>query len=476
MLKTSTEPKDPGEAIEINVVQVTPSPPDGGWGWLICLSTFYCNFIIVGLQTSFGLLYVGMMDTFHDSASKTSLSGAFLSGFTMLVGPFVSGLLTFYSHRCVIIAGALIASAAMFAGAFATRVEMIIITYGLIGGIALGMVFFTANVIIGMYFVKRRALAFSLANCGSGAGMFSLNYAIRQLLDRYAFRGTLIIISGLVLNIVVFGALCRPVDCNTENSEESQEMKDEPTSSQTLISAKELLEDSHFSEKESETCTLNKRLKRPSDVFHVSSMEEIEVYVKDDKRKQTSNKKKYIKETCASFFDFSILKNPYVLALSLTYIFWAANTIPMVFLPAYLLSIDRTKDEVALLMSISGIACTVGQFLVGILVDFAHVPSQYLLTLSMVTLAAFTFAMTIGRVFWSITLIVMIWSITLGFGISLRVIVAMDLTGMDDFSRAYSQLMLFNGIGYAIAPPLSGWLFDVTHSFSAIFYSSAASL
>ena len=87
MAKTSTtSPRDTGDSIKINVVQLSPSPPDGGWGWLVCLAAFYCNFIVVGLQTSFGIVYVGMIDTFHDNASKTSLSGALLSGFSMLVG------------------------------------------------------------------------------------------------------------------------------------------------------------------------------------------------------------------------------------------------------------------------------------------------------------------------------------------------------------------------------------------------------
>ena len=91
------------------------------------------------------------------------------------------------------------------------------------------MIFFTANVIVGLYFVKRRALAFSLANTGAGAGMFTLNYGIKQLLEEYALRGMLIILSGLILNIVVFGALCRPIDCDTDHCEENQDPNDQPS-------------------------------------------------------------------------------------------------------------------------------------------------------------------------------------------------------------------------------------------------------
>lgn len=86
MVKSSTRPSDSGDSIKINVVQLSPNPPDGGWGWFVCLAAFYCNFIVIGLQMCFGLIYIGLRDTFYDSASKTSLSGALFSGFNMLIG------------------------------------------------------------------------------------------------------------------------------------------------------------------------------------------------------------------------------------------------------------------------------------------------------------------------------------------------------------------------------------------------------
>ena len=28
---------------------LTPSPPDGGWGWVVCAASFLCNMILDGI-------------------------------------------------------------------------------------------------------------------------------------------------------------------------------------------------------------------------------------------------------------------------------------------------------------------------------------------------------------------------------------------------------------------------------------------
>ena len=35
---------------------VLPSPPDGGWGWVVCAASFLCNLILDGIAYSFGVL------------------------------------------------------------------------------------------------------------------------------------------------------------------------------------------------------------------------------------------------------------------------------------------------------------------------------------------------------------------------------------------------------------------------------------
>ena len=39
-------------------------PRDGGWGWLVCLCSFYTNGMVSGLMNSFGIIYVVMLDEY----------------------------------------------------------------------------------------------------------------------------------------------------------------------------------------------------------------------------------------------------------------------------------------------------------------------------------------------------------------------------------------------------------------------------
>ncbi|GFR14744.1 monocarboxylate transporter 10 [Trichonephila clavata] len=56
-------------------------PPDGGWGWIVCLASFWTNGTIFGVMNCFGVLYVKLKDKFgetHEEAAfvtKLSSSG-----------------------------------------------------------------------------------------------------------------------------------------------------------------------------------------------------------------------------------------------------------------------------------------------------------------------------------------------------------------------------------------------------------------
>ena len=59
--------------------------PDGGWGWVVCLSSFACNFLASGINVSAGILLVGLLQTFHESVTKTSLVLAMMNGVSMMI-------------------------------------------------------------------------------------------------------------------------------------------------------------------------------------------------------------------------------------------------------------------------------------------------------------------------------------------------------------------------------------------------------
>ncbi|KAK3601159.1 hypothetical protein CHS0354_019158 [Potamilus streckersoni] len=75
-----------------------------------------------------------------------------------------------------------------------------------------GFVYLPAIVMVGQYFEKRRALATGIAVCGSGFGGFVFAPLCEYLLFEYGWKGAMWIISGIILNGVVFASLFRPLE------------------------------------------------------------------------------------------------------------------------------------------------------------------------------------------------------------------------------------------------------------------------
>ncbi|GAB1601914.1 monocarboxylate transporter 9-like [Argonauta hians] len=185
--------------------------PDGGWGWVVCLSSFGINFILDGTLFSFGIIYMDLLKYFETTPALIACVGSTLSGMHMMIGPVVSLLLMRYSHRFVAISGGLIAGLAFIISMWIEKIELLILVYGVCGGIGFGMAFITSNICLSLYFEKKRALATGLASSGAGLGTFAYPYISEMLLSMYGWKGTVLILGGFVLNCLVFGSVFRPL-------------------------------------------------------------------------------------------------------------------------------------------------------------------------------------------------------------------------------------------------------------------------
>ncbi|XP_071454654.1 monocarboxylate transporter 5 [Hetaerina americana] len=200
------------EGSQCGEIEWVVKPPDGGWGWVIVTASFACNFIVDGIIFTFGMFLGHISEAFGESNSKVALVGSLLSGFYLMAGPFVSALANRFGFRLVTILGAAVGCAAfMISGLFATSVNFLCITYGVIGGIGFGLIYVPAVITTGFYFEKWRALATGIAVCGSGIGTFLMAPLATFLIDSLGWRGALMIQAGIVLNCAIFGALFRPL-------------------------------------------------------------------------------------------------------------------------------------------------------------------------------------------------------------------------------------------------------------------------
>ncbi|XP_043193230.1 uncharacterized protein LOC122365772 isoform X2 [Amphibalanus amphitrite] len=188
-----------------------PTPPDGGYGWVVVAASFICNMIVDGIAYSFGIFMPEFVEYFGEGVGKVAWVGSLLNGVYLSAGPIVSGLTNVYGCRPVTIAGGLLAGVAFLLSTTVPSVAWLMLVYGVIGGLGFGLIYLPAIVAVNYYFEARRALATGIAVCGSGFGTFVFAPFAAFLLREYGWKGGNMILAGIILNAVVCGALMRPL-------------------------------------------------------------------------------------------------------------------------------------------------------------------------------------------------------------------------------------------------------------------------
>lgn len=186
-------------------------PPDGGWGWVVVLSSFMCNLIVDGTIFSFGTFLEQISDEFDVTKAEVTLVGSLMSGFYLIAGPFVSAIANRYGFRLVTLFGAVFSAAAFAISSFATSVPFLCVTYGVLGGIGFGFIYAPSIIILGFYFERWRGLATGIAVCGSGIGTFVYAPMTEILINKFGWRYALLCHAALVLSCVIYGSLYRPL-------------------------------------------------------------------------------------------------------------------------------------------------------------------------------------------------------------------------------------------------------------------------
>lgn len=183
--------------------------PDGGWGWVVVLSSFVISMIADGISFSFGLLYIEFLEEFQASKSTTAWIGSLFIAVPLLSGPVMSALVDRYGCRSMTILGGIISTIGFVLASVSTSLEMMMITFGVIAGLGLGLVYVTAVVSIAYWFEKKRNLATGLGACGTGVGTFIYAPMTQYFIEEYGWRGTILLLAGTLLNLCVCGCVMR---------------------------------------------------------------------------------------------------------------------------------------------------------------------------------------------------------------------------------------------------------------------------
>lgn len=190
------------------VAEAVIVPPDGGWGWVIVAASFLTNAVVDGIifTAGQGFLPLWEKEFTAGSAGMAAWVVSLLSGCYLLVGPIVSAVANIFGCRITAMIGAVMAAAGFLLSMYAQSIWYLYLSFGILGGVGLGFIYLPSIVIVSYYFEKKRALATGIAVCGSGIGTFVFAPLIRFLLAHFSWQQTMLIMSGIILQCILFAA------------------------------------------------------------------------------------------------------------------------------------------------------------------------------------------------------------------------------------------------------------------------------
>uniref|UniRef100_A0A3Q3X3C5 Monocarboxylate transporter 13 n=1 Tax=Mola mola TaxID=94237 RepID=A0A3Q3X3C5_MOLML len=198
---TNVKPKEESRSAE---------GPDGGWGWVLVGALFVCNSLVFGLMRSSGIFFVEFVQYFDESAQAISWISSTGVAAQQFFSPLGAALSNAYNARVVVMTGGFLAGLGLILASQATSVVHLYLTMGILSGLGWGFIFTPMIATVMAHITRRRTLALGVALSSIGFSSFAFNPLFQLLVETYTWRGALLILGGLSLNIIPCGALIRP--------------------------------------------------------------------------------------------------------------------------------------------------------------------------------------------------------------------------------------------------------------------------
>ena len=174
------------------------------------IGSFILHFITMGIIQSFGILFSELLETFEGNNADTSWVASINTGVMMLSGPVAGVIITKTNCRIAAMLGCFLAGCGMAFSALVNSLNWLYLTYGLLAGFGFGLGNLSAAIVINIHCANYRAFAMGLAASGSGVGTIVMPLFLRYCLDTFGWKGTFVMMAGVCMQGIVFGALLSP--------------------------------------------------------------------------------------------------------------------------------------------------------------------------------------------------------------------------------------------------------------------------
>uniref|UniRef100_A0A493ST50 Monocarboxylate transporter 1 n=2 Tax=Anas TaxID=8835 RepID=A0A493ST50_ANAPP len=364
------------------------TPPEGGWGWAVVIGAFISIGFSYAFPKSITVFFKEIEAIFNASSSKVS---------------WISSIML----------------AVMYAG-----------------GLGLAFNLNPALTMIGKYFFKKRPLANGLAMAGSPVFLSTLAPVNQMLFGIFGWRGSFLILGGLLLNCCVAGSLMRPIGPKPDQLKKEAE--------------KEVLQEAGKAKKDDGDTSTDliggKAKKEKSTLF------------------QTINK----------FLDLSLFTHRgFLLYLSGNVIMFFGLFTPLVFLSNYAKSKKIANESAAFLLSILAFVDMVARPSMGLVANTKWIRPrvQYFFAISVIYNGVCHLLAPMSTTYTGFCIYAGFFGFAFGWLSSVLFETLMDLVGAQRFSSAVGLVTIVECCPVLLGPPLLGKLNDMYGDYKYTYWA-----
>jgi MFS family permease len=174
------------------------------YAWVVVWATFVCLALIFGVSYSFAAFFESFAVEF--SAQRADVSWIFgLSGFVYFVMGAGGGMLADrFGPRIVCSAGMALIALGLLATSWASSLLTVYVSYGLLVGLGIALVYTPSIASVQPWFTTRRGLAGGIASSGVGAGTLLVPVLVAMAIGPMPWREAMQV---LALGVLVLGVL-----------------------------------------------------------------------------------------------------------------------------------------------------------------------------------------------------------------------------------------------------------------------------
>ncbi|XP_004467726.1 monocarboxylate transporter 2 isoform X2 [Dasypus novemcinctus] len=315
--------------------------------------------------------------------------------------------------------GGVLCCLGMVSASFSTTVLQLYLTVGFIGGLGLAFNLQPALTILGKYFYKKRPMASGLAMAGSPVFLSTLAPFNQFLFNTYGWKGSFLILGGLLLNSCVAGSLMRPVGPQT------------PSKSKNKIGVR------------------SEELARKKSHKTISTWNKINKYL-----------------------DFTLFKHRgFLIYLSGNMILFLGFFAPIIFLAPYAKHKGIDEYSAALLLSVMAFVDMFARPSVGFIANSKLVRPriQYFFSSAIMFNGVCHLLCPLAENYTSLVFYAVFFGLGFGSVSSILFETLMDLVGAQRFSSAVGLATIMECAPVLLGPPLAGKLVDATGQYKYMY-------